>query len=318
MRCWGAIFAAIFAIGASGVILIGGVRLATAQGEESKTWSGPQIVLAENFLLPEFPGELRVYRIVGPEVDENQAERLAEAFGFAGVREVGGRFVVDENSWHLEVDRETGYLWCGEVDRVYGIPEGAPLVSPEEASVLAESFLAEKGLLPEDAYLEEVRRDEIRVSAVDPETGKIWERGTGRGMVQVWFGRRVDNLEVVGSGCGIAVSLAGEEVVGVRRCWKEYTPLGSFPLLPFHEILADVRSKGVNRLLEGVKGAVYGERVVIRGVRLAYLDDSRIHRDQGFLLPVYGLTVDLGRGHLLEVFFPAVALPGVPYFEVCG
>mgnify|MGYP006977938700 CR=1 FL=1 len=298
--------------------LMGGVRFATAQSEEGKTWSEPEIVLAENFLLPEFPGELRVYRIEGTEVDENLAERLAKALGFAGVREEGGRFVADENFWHLEVDRETGYLWCGDVNRVYGIPGGAPLVSPEEASVLAESFLAERGLLPEDAALEEVRRDEIRVSAVDPETGKIWERGTGRGVVQVWFGRRIDHLEVVGSGCGIAVSLAGKEVVGVRRCWKEYTPLGSFPLLPFQEILADIRSKGVNRLLEGVKGVVYGEKVVMRGVRLAYLDDSRIHRDQEFLLPVYGITVDLGGGHLLEVFFPALALPSVPYFEVCG
>jgi hypothetical protein len=298
------------------LIVMGGVGFAAAQSEEGKTWGEPEIGLAENFALPEFPGELRVYRIERPEVDENLAERLAKALGFAGVWEVGGRFVADENSRHLEVDRETGYLWYGEVDRVYGDPEGAPLVSPEEASVLAESFLVERGLLPENAELEEVRRDEIRVSAVDPETGKIWERGTGRGIVQVWFGRRIDHLEVVGSGCGVAVSLAGREVVGVRRCWKEYTPLGSFPLLAFQEIFADIRSKGVDRWLEGVKGVVYGERIAIRSVRLVYLDDSRIHRGQEFLLPVYGLTVDLGRGHLLEVFFPAVALPRVPYFEL--
>ncbi len=283
-----------------------GISLSSINGNAGKTEtdiSKPKIALAKDLVFPEVPDRLTVYRIARPTIDASGVVELSRTLGLnASVEDRGDRFYVQDGSFVLEVRKDTGYTFYANMDKIY---IGSPfLLSDEEAITLAKEFLIGKGLMPLEAEFKKIVKDEAQMVKID-ENGKGEVVNTGSGVIQVWFGRKVEGMQVLGSGCVLSVCIAGKDVVGLYKCWKDYLLHKTLPTITPSEAFMRVKEEGLDHLLEGWKVTVRGDEVVVRGMSLAYLDNSRVQFHEDLLL-VYVFEVDVGGGNLIEKYVPAV------------
>jgi hypothetical protein len=268
-------------------------------GKSVERTSEPQFFLGENVALPEVPDQLMVYRMLEPKIDAHKVAELAEILGLnGGVEEREERFWIGDGSFELDVKKATGYMFYADLNRMY---TGGPiLLSNEEAIELAENFLIEHGLMPPDAELRRTVEDRAQIARINPETGEVRIIESGSGVIQVWFGRRINGIPVVGEGCTLAVSIAGRDVVGVYKCWADYVPYKEFPTITPSEALERLKERGTIGWLTPVK------KLEVRGVYLGYHAESKL-RFQEYLKPVYVFEVDTGIGRgMIEEYVSAI------------
>lgn len=237
---------------------------------------------------------LRVLRLAPPKFDEGFLQELLArtAPGLSGGErtQVGAMFAVSDPGGNFAmVDRESGLLSFsfGMVDQIDDRPGELP--DERRARAIARDFLVQNGLGP--ANLEQLTSPyvgHIRSASFNPETGE--ESRPMLQMLTVYFGRMIDDTEVIGNSSKMIVQIGdGGKVVGAGVNWREVAralPVGARNLRSADQITQDIQT-----FLR--REFVAGQRLVVRQLGLFYYDNGG-----QYIQPVIGFEVRVQSGEM--------------------
>lgn len=184
--------------------------------------------------LPAVPDKLMVYKIPGLHSSDEAAIELAKKFGIAGPLTHDDCYIHIKNSdssLYLSVPKKPGLgvHFYNETAWNFSEPIDAPenLPSYEQAIVIANKFLKERGLYPEG--------DTMRSIAYETRngTGKDGTEISRREMISVNYNRTLNGLGVEGNSQGVNVGVIGRPgfvASYYSQWWSDYKPYGEFPL----------------------------------------------------------------------------------------
>ncbi len=251
---------------------------------------------------------LRVYRLEAPRFNRGSFGPLARRLFNGELRGettvVGGMLAqADDRSNFLMLDTRSGLMSMsrGMADQIDERPGELP--GPNAAARIARNFLDENGLGPGDPKQRVLTHiGHIRSSWFNPETGE-----QGQPMLQmysIYFGRVVDDVEVVGAASKMIVQIGdGGEVVGAAFNWRELgrsLVVSARDLRSDEQILADIRRFLTDEL-------PLSERVVVDQIGLFYYDNGG-----QYLQPVIGFSAKVQAGEVQYSYFGQTALLNEP------
>jgi hypothetical protein len=227
---------------------------------------------------PKLPTKLMVYRVKEANVTEEFVRKFGEEhFGIERTAKIkhsspSSLFWLKGEKWVLSVRPETGSLvlqdslFFGGRNNFEKIKQlhkekGTDYPSGEQCRIIAEQFLTDHNLLPQDAYFRGV---------VDNRASVVGHMGVG-------YGRNINGYKSWGAGAKIGVGIWPDgQVVKVHKTWQELVPYKVYPLKPPEQALQELRErKGL--LFNGNKGSV--QNITLR----YYTEPSR----QKYVAPVY-------------------------------
>lgn len=257
---------------------------------------GPSITFEAKLdpALLERASNLRVLRLAPPKYDEGflreLVQRTAPGLGGSEQTQVGGMVALSDQSGNFAmVDRESGLLSFsfGMVDQIDDRPGDLP--DERRARAIARDFLMQNGLAP--ANIEQLTMPyvgHIRSASFNPETGQ--ESGPMLQMLTVYFGRMLDDTEVIGNSSKMIVQIGdGGKVVGAGVNWREVAqalPVGARNLRSADQISQDIQT-----FLR--REFVAGQRLVVRQLGLFYYDNGG-----QYIQPVIGFEVRVQSGEM--------------------
>jgi hypothetical protein len=214
-------------------------------------------------------------------------------------------YVGSKEGPYMEMAKESGSIWYADLSKLYN--EEYVIEQPldrAEAQALAEVFLRDNGLLPQ-----ELGRWDLEVSLIDVATSTtaLYDLRTQTttnmtNSLDVLFSYSLDGLPVGGPGAKARVSFGNDyEIIGFHSVWRPLTKAESYPAIPIGEALA--------RLEEDLAGKTVDLRV-----RIEYWGESEVE-PQRFLQPYYVITGTMGSDgetiDLKEFRMPATTLSPV-------
>ncbi|HUT28291.1 MAG TPA: hypothetical protein VMX13_00760 [Sedimentisphaerales bacterium] len=225
--------------------------------------------------LPELPTEMMVYKVKEPNITEEfvyefakehfAIERTAEMSGSSGLTS----YRLRGKNWVLQVYAENGALILDDplmlaenmqAKRLFLEEKGSDYPSEDECRAIAEQFLTDHNLLPQDAYFRSVADSRASIDAIS-----------------VSFHREINGYKEWGAGAKLFVRVWPEgRVVQVFRLWQQLEPYKVYPLKPIAQALEELRN-GKVIWLSGSKGT-------IRNISLRY-HSSTI--PQEYVQPLY-------------------------------
>lgn len=237
---------------------------------------------------------LRVLRLAPPKYDEGFLQELLArtAPGLSGGErtQVGGMFAVSDQGGNFAMlDRESGLLSFsfGMTDQIDDRPGDLP--DERRARAIARDFLVQNGLAP--ANLQQLTTPYVgRISSAsfDPATGA--ESQPMVQMLTVYFGRMIDDTEVIGNSSKMIVQIGdGGKVVGAGVNWREVAqalPVGARNVRGAEQIMEDIRTFLRQELIQG-------ERAVVRQMSIFYYDNGG-----NYIQPVVGYEVQVQAGRM--------------------
>lgn len=237
--------------------------------------------------------KLRVFRLAPPRFDEGFFEQFVDARlgGFDGERVRMGNLIAiaDDRSNFAMLDTETGMISFsqGMADQIDERPGDLP--DGRRARALAREFLMEAGLWPRgEKQVTSPHIGHIRSATFNPETGE--ESGPMLQMLTVYFGRMIDDTEVIGSASKMIVQIGdGGKVVGAGVNWREIAqamPLSQRQLRSSDQLTSDIQN-----FLR--REFVQGERLTVRQLGLFYYDNGG-----DYIQPVIGFEVKVQAGEM--------------------
>ncbi|MHC4639437.1 MAG: DUF6345 domain-containing protein [Planctomycetota bacterium] len=171
---------------------------------------------------------MKVYKVVPRDVNETYVQQIGSAFGLTG--EVGrtcDSFVMADlndsnNPKILEVSMTTGHFNYSQDGKLFATDPNMGQYPPDEAPGVAEIFLTEHGLFPDDAGPNSVGFDTIIKKDVN--TGDVLQ--TLNQNTNVSYGRQISadslgtTVSVAGAGARLIVYIAEGNVIGARGNWR--------------------------------------------------------------------------------------------------
>jgi len=206
----------------------------------------------------------------------------------------------DDQSNFAMFDRASGLLSfsMGMADQIDERPGELP--GGREARAIARDFLTRNELWPRDEkQVTNPYIGHIRSASFNPETGE-----EGKAMLQmltVYFGRMVDDTEVIGSASKMIVQIGdGGKVVGAGINWREIgqaLPISARQLRSSDQIMQDIQT-----LLR--REFVQGESLAVKQLGLFYYDNGG-----EYIQPVIGFEAQVRAGEMPPYsYFGQVAL----------
>ena len=218
-----------------------------------------------------------VYKTVPPVVTKEVTLALAKKFNVTGKLRGDTTVQSEDLATFVTIDKNTGtviYQNSNQLDETNSvfIPEDVP--SDEEAIKIANTFLQQLDLLPEDAEPVSVEhRKTYRLINKDNSKKVIWEERV------VWYGGKLNSLKVHGRSIDVEINADGK-IMEYYANWRNYTPSGEYPLKSPKEAFDELKSRGV------AVGMNEPDIVSIDQVELAYNSMPGAYVEK-YLGPVY-------------------------------
>ncbi|RLI78082.1 hypothetical protein DRP05_08260 [Archaeoglobales archaeon] len=256
-----------------------------------------------NTKMPKVPKKMMVYKCIDPDVKLEDVLLIAKRFGMKGQpKKVFDEFILTDGKYHLEINTKSGRIVYTDVSRwMVGndVDKPSNLPSEKEAIDIARSYLANRGLMPEDAILRNVTHP--KVVAMDKE-GRIISIGFED--IKVSFMRKINGFPVVGAGSKLDVEIGGNgDVISVYKVWRGYKPYKEFSIITPEQALDELKKIGV---FTGIKGT---DEAMIDEIYLGYYAKSA-SENQVFLQPVYvfeGYVKGKHRTEKFKQYVPAIS-----------
>lgn len=214
-------FASLIAVFAIGVFLHAQAGVVPQYNEGN---IGPSVEYVMETSFPKADSAFPVLTVNGPDVTSKSVTEIGTGLGFAGEAGPAGEGMIgmlnEDETEHLLVYEKSGGMFYSVLDKMNPVVTSQPdLPSDEEAVQIAQSFLAERNLLPPDAKLDKVVAD-TQIEA-EKSTGKVLEEY--RTVLQVMSsGRSVNGIPIVGPGNKLSVYVGEKgEVVGFLKVWRD-------------------------------------------------------------------------------------------------
>jgi len=195
-----------------------------------------------------FPGAVErilVYKDVPQQFTRQDIISLGQKFNMSAtdrIKEGSGNFGImkEDHSMHVYL-KNTGGIEFTNSNRLHkentlDVPGNLP--SDDEAIKIATNFLKERELLPDGAFFRRVEHGKISQLVRDGDDIVTWED------VQIWYGRKLNGLEVKGTKISIDIG-GGGDVIDFYSNWREYAPYMELPLITPEEAFGELKSKGI-------------------------------------------------------------------------
>lgn len=188
---------------------------------------------------------MTVYRVNPRKVDEAYAKTIGRAFGLTSeVGEMCGSLVMTDlndaaNPKIMEISKTTGHFNFHNDGRLFVADLNAKPFPEREAPEVAQSFLQQYGLLPQDAGAFSVEFDTI--TEEDRDSGNV--RQTLTQNTNVVYARQIPAdpaggsvVSVAGAGARLKVYIAEDgSVMGAMGNWRDIEPMEAIPVNDFQK-----------------------------------------------------------------------------------
>jgi hypothetical protein len=220
------------------------------------------------------PEKILVYKTIPPIVTKETTLALAKKFNVTGT--LRGETVVQSEDlvYDVFIRKNSGtasYSNAKRPNNAMDAPDKLP--SDEEAAKIATQFLKEKDLLPEGAFFSRIEREYAR--GIDKDGKEI--RYNGR--IVVWFGRKLNGLDVKGTQLSIEIGGNGD-VIGYYANWRDYSPFKEYPLKSPETAIEDLQKQGI------AVGVEKPDTISITNFNLAYRTTPGAYAEE-YLEPVW-------------------------------
>jgi hypothetical protein len=225
------------------------------------------------------PEKILVYKTVPPNTSRSRIEEYAKIFNVNGTFREGTHAISlksDDEAISVEIGKESGnirYTLTHRPKDALDSPDMLP--SDDDAARIATQFLKERDLYPEGATLGKIKRQ--YAVFIDDKGNDIPRHGR----IVVWFSRKLNNLDVKGTQLYVEVGGHGD-VIGYLANWREYTPVGEYPVKSPESAFEDMKQEGLRTTGEN-------PRISITNATLAYRTKAGADVEE-YLEPIWVFT----------------------------
>jgi hypothetical protein len=245
------------------------------------------------------PEKILVYKTESPGVSRDLFDKYAKIFNVTGTFREGknGMSVQTEDLvYSVEKSAISGRVIYNVANRPNDILDSQDkLPTDEEAVRIASQFLKSNNLYPDGAYFRTTDRHYEK--SADENGNEILHAG----QIEVWFGRKLNNLDVWGTQLSVDIGGNGD-IIGYYANWREYAPAGEYPIKSPESAFEELKQTGI-RTGSGDASISITEAV------LAYRTKAGAY-DEDYLEPiwVFSGTASSGKGEPQPVskFIPAL------------
>jgi hypothetical protein len=165
-----------------------------------------------------------VYEVADPQVTEDMVKGLMNAFNIQGdIINRGKVFAVRQGTKELVCwkAKGTGYIRYGDEAELFDNDRMKKLPSEKEAEEIAERFLKENNLLPDNAF--QTGTGYIELRQFDPSKQEAVKEI--KNAIQVGYGLNIGGVQVEGPGAKVSVIFGEDEkIIAAYKMWRDIKP----------------------------------------------------------------------------------------------
>jgi hypothetical protein len=228
------------------------------------------------------PDKMPVYKTIPPAVTKADAIALAKKFNITDFNEPKeGDSVISVSSkdvrYSIQLHKNGGQYFedYKRSDTPNGIDIAENLPSDEEARKIANSFLKERGLLPDGAVVGGTKHRKVYGSNGNRTQTVDWED------ILVYYTRELDGMNVEGTQFEVEVGGHGD-IIRFFSNWKDYQAIGEYPIITRDSSINILKQKGTS----ATSGPEKPDTVSINDIYLAY-ETTAVAYKEVYLEPVY-------------------------------
>lgn len=235
-----------------------------------------------------FTGKGDIYKLKSKNINNIKFKELANKFSlFPSDNEIiydqFSGFMYNKDNKYISVEESGRLIYSIENPVDLNKKGKIKLLSDSEVKKIAKEFLADRGLLPSDFYIDSVGE------------GLVCEYADGTKDIvnkQVTFHRKINGKEVLGvSRIQIDVGENGQ-VERVAIIYNDYEPYTKKDLKPIKQAIEELKN---DKGLENFEKGLHPQKCIIDKVELVYFEQPDVNSPQSFIYPVYkftGKTID--------------------------
>jgi len=258
--------------------------------------AGNLVDLRMDIALPDFPSEMKVYKVKKPTITGDQVLAQAKKLGISGeVKETPVDFRVKSPNGDYIVDKATGSFTYFTKEFELQTDPLKTLLSDEEYQKLATDFLIGKGLMKEDAVFRDVNRNNVTLSRDGINSPVPY-------MIEVRYGSKdLNGIRFGGVGPKIIV-IFGEsgKITGAFSVWREVEAFKEYPIISIDEALSQIKAGKAT-----IYDASLNDSGVVKEAKLMYHNDPLGYL-QEFVIPYYMVTGTNSAGKPFAAFTRAI------------
>jgi hypothetical protein len=232
---------------------------------------------------PNAPEKITVFHTQTPVVTKYDAIALAKKFNisdFADIKEGDEKITISSQNMRKRVMLfKTGGQYYVDYDRSdtpNGIDISENFPSDEEAKKIATSFLKERDLLPDGAVVGGTEhRKAYKSNKSSGSKTVVWED------ILVWYTRELNGMKIEGTQFEVEVGGHGD-IIRFFSNWKEYTPVGEYPVKTWESSTETLKQKGVST----ASGPDKPDTILINEIYLGYETTAVAYKEE-YLEPVW-------------------------------
>ena len=218
------------------ILLMIMLLLVMSMQNTSATPTSVETVERPDFVLSQV--EMPIYEIIPPDVSMTYAEEMAYSlFGFRdpAATDAEDRYIVNSGNETLEINKHDGSMWYADYDKLWNVSLGIEVPSPGVCFSIADAWLEEKELLPENYVFANYGSTNITAWNIDAEDSqsKVLQWHVNYELV-------LGEIPVSGPGEQISVMVGeGGDILGFSWNHRELKtePYDTMPLIEYASVL---------------------------------------------------------------------------------
>jgi len=202
--------------------------------------------IALDTAMTKVPDQVIVYKTMPTVITKADAIELAKKFGVTNINEPKeGDAVISVSSmdmrYNIMLYKNGGsrYSDYHRIDNPNGIDIGENLPSDEEALKIATAFLKERDLLPNEAFFSSSKHRTATTRYSNGTQIVSWED------ILLGYSRELNGMNVEGTQFMVEVGAYGD-IISYFVNWKEYQPVGEYPIKSGESAFAELKQKGIS------------------------------------------------------------------------
>lgn len=226
-----------------------------------------------------YPDKILTFKTVKPNLSRSRFDEYIKIFNVSGKfreNENGMSIQTEDLVYSIEIAAVSGrviYNVANRPNKILDTPEKLP--TDDEAVRIATQFLKENNLFPEGAAFSNIDRQYERSA------DKNGKETLHAGSIQVWFSRKLNNLDVKGTQLYMEIGGNGD-LLDYYSSWRDYTPIKEYPLKTPETAFEDLKQ-------EGLRASRENPSISITDVTLAYRTKAGAYEEE-YLEPIWVFT----------------------------
>ena len=246
----------------------------------------PEIILKDSNVIDTVPEEVDVFKTIPTENLNEVGIQLASYFNVVGEAvEDGDKAIYAGEDRTLTIRGSSGTI----LYRTQQQFAEAELDSDETAKNVAETFLEENNLFPDDYYFERIIPTFTK-KEVNIETNEVLEEKSFGKMVV--YKRKINDIRFFGMGSKIVVYL-GENysIVGFEKKWREIEFFEKRGIMDKATVFDKFKKGNLTVITSSADGIPKCDKIIVNELELVYWT-LPWHVDQEYIKPVYLIKCD--------------------------